>query len=147
MFSHLVHVLALSLAVSASKPQRVLGYHEEPSNFLQSSIFGRKDLAVQSLPEPVILKPSYESRDFQDNDEFAAQTFAHLPFIDCTRCLLSTRSKIWTQWSSTRSSEAFASCRLEVRDMEGMVQMTLTITQHGPWHQPIPRMGDGDRLW
>ena len=84
MFSHLVHVLALSLAVSASKPQRVLGYHEEPSNFLQSSIFGRKDLAAQSLPEPVILKPSYESRDFQDNDEFAAQTFAHLPFIDCT---------------------------------------------------------------
>jgi agmatinase len=86
MISYLLPLLALSSpAVSAVGPQRVLGHHDGPSSFIYSSIFGRKDLDIKSLPDPVILAPSYRAREFNDDDQLEFATFAHLPFTDCTK--------------------------------------------------------------
>lgn len=86
MIAYLLPLLALSSsAVSAAGPQRVLGHHDGPSNFIHSSIFGRKDLDINSVPDTVILTPLYRARDSNGNDQSESATFAHLPFTDCTK--------------------------------------------------------------
>jgi agmatinase len=84
MIPFLVLVVSVGF-VSSSKPsQKVLDNHDRPSNFIQSSIYG-KNLQHYSLPDPVTLPPSYQSRDFDQEDAFGTiGTFAHLPFIECT---------------------------------------------------------------
>ncbi|KAH8796361.1 arginase family-domain-containing protein [Hyaloscypha finlandica] len=84
MISFLILVVSVC-SVSASKhSQKVLDHHDRPSNFIQSSIYG-KYLEQNSLPGPVTLPPSYQSRDFDQEDAFGGiSTFAHLPFTECT---------------------------------------------------------------
>jgi len=90
MISRLVLVLALtSIAVSGGNEsphaQKVFHHHDEPSHFIQSSIFGRRDFDAISLQDPVILAPSYERREFEDGSFQGIVTFAHLDFSDCTK--------------------------------------------------------------
>ena len=92
MIVHIVSLLALSchavFAIANERPQsqKVIGDPHETSNFIQSSIFGRKDFDIQNLPDPVILAPTYEIREFEDDNPFQGiGTFAHLDFIDCTK--------------------------------------------------------------
>ena len=67
-------------------PQKVLGQHGQPSNFIQSSIFGRKTIDTSSLDEPVTLPPTYSHREFEDDNAFQGLgTFAHLDFTECTK--------------------------------------------------------------
>jgi agmatinase len=84
MFSVLIPLLSLSLVNASYTPQKLLHNVKAPSNFLQSSIYNRR-VDVSSLPDPVILLPSFKPGEFEEENHFAAMgTFAHLPFIDCS---------------------------------------------------------------
>jgi agmatinase len=92
MVARILSLLALSFSAVSSKPnetphsQKIIGHHDEPSNFIQSSIFGCRDFDLQSLPDPVILAPTYDRREFDDDNPFQGlDTFAHLDFTDCTK--------------------------------------------------------------
>jgi agmatinase len=79
-------ILAASVySVSGSKlSQNVLDHPHMPSNFIQSSIFG-KHLGKYSLPDPMTLPPSYQAQDFDIENAFEGiGTFAHLPYMECT---------------------------------------------------------------
>lgn len=81
----LIILAASAYSVSASKlSQNVLDHPHMPSNFIQSSIFG-KQLGKYSLSDPVTLPPSYQARNFDVESGFEGiGTFAHLPFTECT---------------------------------------------------------------
>jgi agmatinase len=84
MLTFLIPLLSLSFVDASNLPQKPLHRHDEGSNFIQSSIYGRT-MDISSLPDPVILPPSYKPSEFDQADEFVAMgTFAHLPFIDCS---------------------------------------------------------------
>ncbi|KAE9375238.1 Arginase/deacetylase [Stipitochalara longipes BDJ] len=74
-----------TVPTSTSKhPQNVLDHHTTPANFIQSSIF-KKNPSQYSLPNAITLPPSYQSRDFDQEDAFGGiGTFAHLEYTDCT---------------------------------------------------------------
>lgn len=78
-------VLSCSL-IHAS--QNILGQDEIPSNFIQSSIFGQRQFD-SSLSDPVILAPTYKSREYDVFDHDYAytglETWAHLDFVDCAK--------------------------------------------------------------
>ncbi|KAL2071122.1 hypothetical protein VTL71DRAFT_12357 [Oculimacula yallundae] len=77
---------AFNLASASSHSQTPLKSNNAippSSNFIQSSIYGR-NLDILSLPNPVTLPPSYDYRS-QNEDLFGGiDTFAHLPFTECT---------------------------------------------------------------
>ena len=83
MASHLISLLALaSLAGSSSSSrQRPL---TQPPNFIQSSIFGLNSLDVNTLNDPVILAPTFNYKSTESLFD-GLGTFAHLPFLDCTK--------------------------------------------------------------
>jgi agmatinase len=84
MISRVVSLLALSSATLAHS-QKALGLEEESINFISSSIFTR-NINLNSLQDPVILPPTYQARDYEDDGLFTGlETFAHLPFTDCTK--------------------------------------------------------------
>jgi len=84
MFSLLIPLLLLSSVCASNLPQRPLQDHKEAPNFIESSIY-RKNIDIASLPDPLILPPTYKPSEFDQADEFVAMgTFAHLPFIDCS---------------------------------------------------------------
>lgn len=84
MFSLLIPLLSFSAISASNIPQKPLHNHEGPSDFIQSSIYSKR-VDVSSLPDPVILPPTYKPSEFDQADEFVAMgTFAHLPFIDCS---------------------------------------------------------------
>jgi agmatinase len=84
MFSFLILVASVCSVTASKQSQEVLGHHDRPSNFIQTSIFS-KSLQQYALPDPVTLPPSYQSRDFDQEDSFGGIcTFAHLGFTDCT---------------------------------------------------------------
>jgi len=80
-------LLVLSCTVSvSSRSQKAIVEQPEPLNFIQSSIFGRRDINIASLPEPVTLPPTYQNREFADDAPFQGiGTFAHLEFTECTK--------------------------------------------------------------
>jgi agmatinase len=82
MSSHLISLLALTCLASAS--QRPLKDHNEPPNFIQSSIFGRNSLDINTLNDPVILAPTFNYKSTERLFD-GLGTFAHLPFLDCTK--------------------------------------------------------------
>lgn len=85
MISHCPLLLVLTSTTFAIS-QQPLGINPEHSNFISSSIFGRRDVDIKNLLEPVILTPAYQARDFNEEPAFTGLgTFAHLPFIDCTK--------------------------------------------------------------
>jgi len=84
MLPLLIFLASVCTAFASGQPQKVLDHYDSPSNFIQTSIFG-KILAENSLPDPVTLSPSYQSRDFDQEDAFSGiGTFAHLEYTDCT---------------------------------------------------------------
>jgi agmatinase len=83
MLSHIITAFALTAAAS-SHTQEPLGQVDQPSNFIQSSIFGRRDFDINSLSDPVILAPAYEYKGSEDLFG-GLGTFAHLQFTDCTK--------------------------------------------------------------
>jgi agmatinase len=87
MIFFLILVVSVCSVFASKHSQKVLDHHDRPSNFIQSSIYG-KNLAQNSLPDPVTLPPSFQSRDFDQEDAFGGIcTFAHLPFTECTNSL------------------------------------------------------------
>jgi agmatinase len=82
MSSHLISLLALSCLASAS--QRPLNDQAQPPNFIQSSIFGRNSFDTNTLNDPVILAPTFNYKSTESLFD-GLGTFAHLPFIDCTK--------------------------------------------------------------
>ena len=84
MLHRLTFVVFVCTALASNQPQKIINHHDLPGNFIQSSIFA-KNLVESSLPHPVTLPPSYQSRDFDIEDAFGGiGTFAHLEFTDCT---------------------------------------------------------------
>jgi len=84
-----LHLVLSALSCSLiHASQIILGQDESPSNFIHKSIFGRREFD-SSLPDPVILAPTYKSREydtFDDDYSYAGlSTFAHLDFVDCTK--------------------------------------------------------------
>jgi agmatinase len=66
-------------------PQKVLSHAKEPSSFIESSIFGRRDICVFNLQDSEVLPPTYKPRDSEDFPFQSLETFAHLDFTQCTR--------------------------------------------------------------
>ncbi|PMD44850.1 Arginase/deacetylase [Hyaloscypha variabilis F] len=84
MLPLLIFVASVCTAFASKQPQKVLDQDDRPANFIHSSIFG-KHLTDNSLPAPVTLPPSYQSRDFDEEDAFGGiGTFAHLEYTECT---------------------------------------------------------------
>jgi agmatinase len=85
MISFLISSIAFACFVSASRhSQKILDHHDGPSNFIQSSIFGKR-FKSYSLSDPVTLPPTYQNRVFEDENAFdGIGTFAHLDFTECT---------------------------------------------------------------
>jgi agmatinase len=85
MFSGLISYMALTtLAASSSLSQSPLNGQDQPSNFIQSSIFGRKSFDVHSLSDPQISAPTYNYKSSESLLD-ALGTFASLDFVDCTK--------------------------------------------------------------
>lgn len=82
MPSHLISLLALSCLASAA--QKSLANVDQPSNFIQSSIFAHKGFEINNLNDPVILAPSFEYKS-SESLFGGLGTFAHLDFVDCTK--------------------------------------------------------------
>lgn len=83
MISQLVSLLALS-STSLAHSQKALGIENQPSNFISSSVLARS-INLNSLQDPVILPPTFQTRNFDEDGLFTGLgTFAHLPFTDCT---------------------------------------------------------------
>jgi len=84
MLPLLILIASFCTTFASKQPQKVLDHHDTPANFIQSSIFG-KHLTDNSLAAPVTLPPSYQSRDFDEEDAFGGiGTFAHLEYTECT---------------------------------------------------------------
>ncbi len=76
--------LALLRLVSCSRSsQQVISIAEQPSTFLQTSIFGRR-LDLNSLSDPVLLPPSHRIRDSDDGYFDGVGAFA-IDITDCTK--------------------------------------------------------------
>ena len=82
MHSSLIPLLALSDLASAS--QRPLKDQAQTPNFIQSSIFGRNSFDINTLNDPVILAPTFNYKSSESLFD-GLGTFAHLPFVDCTK--------------------------------------------------------------
>lgn len=91
MIAHTLSLLALAaptICVSSSSEQThsQKGLGTDPPNFIQSSIYGRRDLLIQDLGEPLALAPTRLRQDFEDDYQYEGiVTFAHLNFTDCTK--------------------------------------------------------------
>lgn len=84
MISFLILVASVCSVSASKQSQKVLDHHVRPSNFIQTSIFG-KHLEQYALSDAVTLPPSYRSRDLDQEDAFGGiGTFAHLPYTECT---------------------------------------------------------------
>ncbi len=89
MLTTLIFTLAVTypavFGASVGVTQQVLvDSVEEQTNFIQSSIFGRKDRIV-TLQEPVVLPPSYRGWSDVSEEYEGINTFAHLDFTECTK--------------------------------------------------------------
>ncbi|TVY46403.1 putative agmatinase [Lachnellula occidentalis] len=89
MFPHLIAVLGLSVTSSSAganeqHPQEVLHHAKDFSSFIDSSIFGRRNIDVVNLPGSEVLAPTYNPRDSQESPFQGLGTFAHLDFTMCT---------------------------------------------------------------
>jgi agmatinase len=89
MFSLFIAALAVCHAsVSGAiehHSQKVLSKSKEPSNFIESSIFGHRSIDVFELQEPQVLPPTYRPQDADDSPFQGLGTFAHLDFTECTK--------------------------------------------------------------
>lgn len=89
MFSLLIAALALCPAsVSGANEhhsQIVLSESKKPSNFIESSIFGRRSVGVLASEEIQVLPPTYRPQDADDSPFQGLGTFAHLDFTQCTK--------------------------------------------------------------
>jgi len=89
MFSLLIAALAVCPAsVSGANEhhsQKVLSESKEPSNFIESSIFGRRSHNIFELQEPQVLPPTYTPQDAAEAQFQGLGTFAHLDFTHCTK--------------------------------------------------------------
>jgi agmatinase len=66
--------------------QRVLEHFENPSNFIASSIFGRRLLESQPSEEPEFFPPRFSARNSDADYPFEGMgTFAHLDYAECTK--------------------------------------------------------------
>ncbi|KAF8855118.1 Arginase/deacetylase [Acephala macrosclerotiorum] len=76
--------LAITLASASKQPQEILKTHQ-PSNFIESSIFGRR-IDTLSFETPETLPPRYRADDY-DGDGIlqGINTFAHLDFVECMK--------------------------------------------------------------
>ena len=74
-------VTGLSTASSLSQTPLI---DTDNSNFIQSSIFGRKTFDTSSLPDPQVSAPTYEYKSSTSLFD-GLGTFAHLNFVDCTK--------------------------------------------------------------
>jgi len=82
MVSFLLSSIAFACLAGAENHQKLLNHDDPSSNFIQSSIYGKR-LQSNSMLEPVTLPPTY--RVFEDEPAFHVMgTFAHLNFTECT---------------------------------------------------------------
>ena len=84
MLQPLLFAALVCTAFASKQPQKILVHQDPLGTFIQSSIFG-KGLLENSLPDLITLPPSYQSRNFDQEDAFGGVgTFAHLEYTDCT---------------------------------------------------------------
>ncbi|RDW71542.1 putative agmatinase [Coleophoma cylindrospora] len=78
----LILLLPLSLA-TATGSQKALGGQEVPS-FIQSTIYRKHDVDLQSLPDTVSIPPTYDMRDVAGAPYTSGQgTFGRIDYEDC----------------------------------------------------------------
>jgi agmatinase len=91
MFTYLFKAFSFAaIAVYAElgnyEDQTILQNDDAPSNFIASSMFGRRLIDAQLSGNPEFLPPRYSTRGFEDDYPYEGiGTFAHLEFVECTK--------------------------------------------------------------
>lgn len=85
MHLELTSLLAITSLISASFNQEILHPSNAPPNFIQTSIFGRKEVVFDSTNDVLSLPPTSRRVGFEEDRNFEGiVTFAHLPYVECT---------------------------------------------------------------